>query len=146
MNGTQQKITIEKSYREIDALVAEHVFGWIKEKKLGIDYLYFQPGFSLGACSYWEPVIWNKLAVAEWLPHYSTQIEDSWRIIKSFEKESRFHLSGFYDGVYRAKFGVPIDVSGEAETIEAAICLAALKAKGVSLFFGEGVVLENPLT
>jgi hypothetical protein len=139
------KIIIKKSYREIDVLIAQHIFDWVKEEKLGMHFLYPRPGFSLGACSYWEPVIWNRLAVADFLPHFSTKIEDSWEIIRKIEWETAFHLSSFADGIYRANFGSSTAVSVESTTIELAICLAALKTKDISLFIGEDIASKNPL-
>jgi len=138
-------ITITKSYREIDVLIAEHIFEWVKEEKLGMLYLYPHSHFSLGACHYWEPVIWNKLAVADFLPHFATQIQDSWQIIELYEKICRFHLSGFDGGIYRANFGEPINTKHEADTIQLAICLAALKLKNIEIIFGKDVTPYNPL-
>ena len=70
-----------RSHRELDALVAEKLMGWHRQK-MGLDeYLYPLPNFSLGACEYWEPIKGQHLAVAEFLPHYSTDMTAAWEVV-----------------------------------------------------------------
>lgn len=93
--------------RKIDVLVAEHVFHYTQEV-----------GYSN------TPKVWvNELGLDINLPHYSTNIKASWEVVKKVGTPWMLEEG-------RAWFG---DHYAEADTTELAICLAALKAKGVEV-------------
>ena len=74
------------------------------------------------------------------LPHYSTNIADAWEVVRKMGMvliENSGEAFGKLDEwnvqfVGHDKEGEPHWVSESAETVELAICLAALKAKGVT--------------
>ena len=105
-----------KAGRELDALIAEKVMGFRKHHAHG--YLRNAPGEE---------------------PHYSTNIADAWEVVErlvSTPGPNGDHHSVQVD--YSGDAVVVIDenedwqVSAIADTAPLAICLAALKAKGVT--------------
>lgn len=89
-----------KAGRELDALVAEKIFGWSK----------------------------SDLEINEDISHFSTDIAAAWEVVerlrsRGYRFEVRSQPQGFW--VY---FGE--EMSAEAPTAPHAICLAALKAVG----------------
>jgi len=127
--------------REIDALIAEHVMGW-KQVETG-PYSY-QWEDDLG--QYWD------ITEKGPFPHYSTDIAAAWEVyMKIFNVHKTKHNNGdiLIVGVnpyvnyriQRTKYPFItgymnydcIDIYSEADTPAMAICLAALKSKGVEV-------------
>jgi len=117
--------------RKIDALIAQHVFGYIvsegREIHEGMCYRNSIDGIVLGEDSV-TPV-----------PYYSTNISDAWEVEKVFSEDCKY-VSRYYcgpDGIeWCFDLVIPEDGQitsylGESSTAPMAICLAALKAKGV---------------
>lgn len=113
--------------RQLADLVAEHVMGWYKESAV---QWWKQDGTLHKPCGMWKPCNdWN----------------DASLIVKRMNSASLiFRLENGRENNFAAEFfdpyaGSPADdgsltfVRAEAETAPKAICLAALKAKGVSL-------------
>lgn len=109
MSDTETTSKRELSTREIDALVADHVMGL--SGPWGATFLGGKP-----------------------LPHYSTDIAAAWEVV---EKVGDIKLEGYrcVDGCFRwcvTTFDLD-DIEIRADTAPMAICLAALKAKGVEV-------------
>lgn len=139
--------------REIDLLVAEYIEGWIAwEEKRG-EYLYvvFQkPGEKEPYRSYrdWKAneerfrrihfreINFNKHVITN-IPYYSTDISDAWPIVEKLkiaiipQSDDAPDNMKYLARIERFEKGEGIEVF--AETAPLAICLAALKLKGVSL-------------
>jgi len=107
--------------RELDALVAEYIFGIEIPEEADIQYL--------DTCMD--------------LPHYSTSIEAAWEVVEKLEKQGFFfvigkgHMGSFVaskDKVWASfgRWGEEIK-HYEADTAPHAISLAALKAVGVKV-------------
>lgn len=93
--------------REIDVLIAKHVFGLIP------------PDFLCGkGRGVWE----------QGLPNYSTSIADAWSVV---EKMPAIMLTKYTTGKYNCGVSGDKFYEAEADTASMAICLAALKAWGV---------------
>lgn len=114
--------------RAIDALVAEHVMGAVClhesiGEDAGIYILRFGADFDVTA---WD--FSGKIIPQGSLPRYSTDIEAGWQVAGT-------HLVYFsirQEGITHKTWRCRIDRAGsEAKTAPMAICLAALKAKGV---------------
>lgn len=122
--------------RRIDALIAEHVFGWeisTRTNKVWSDgrnnidegYLEFE---GLRGCP-------PDKTVDRPIRHYSTDLDAAWEVVEKLED---------YDPVI-LQCGVPDTPKGwlwscdfegtsaEHENVATAICLAALKAKGIEI-------------
>ena len=102
--------------RELDALIAEKIFKQtvVKNKK---------GGWSIGEADFYDEG--GFLNLANPLPLYSEFIEDAWEIIKVIEGEITICCSK--DG-----WSVVFKNGQSLEnTVEHAICLAALRTKGV---------------
>lgn len=110
-----------KAGRELDALIAEKVFG------LKIEWEHYAAGSRPMVIE--EDVRGNKMA-----PHYSTQIADAWLVVEKMKTNNYcFTLYDAYDPEWAALFS-PRDAElnlAEAATAPLAICLSALKAVGV---------------
>ena len=112
--------------RELDALIAEKVMGWIQLAGNGplvhpkTDCLY---GYDKGD------------SLHEFVFHYSTQIADAWQVVEKFMPDS-VHIDVYHGGcTVKIKTGYFESgsvkfLSGSAPTAPLAICLAALKAVG----------------
>jgi hypothetical protein len=125
---------MKKPGRELDALVAEKVMGWIWVKRTDLNRTPEHPGFTP-----WTRYLTN-LPLAEWqvptdeslpidypfsLPEYSTDIAAAWEAVEK--------LLNLFQGVYRrdatwiACFDNGNRQYAYADTAPHAICLAALK-------------------
>ena len=115
--------------RNIDALVAEHVMGW----KWFKDPDNFKPA----ELSYGE----NR-----YIPHFSTNITEAWRVVGKMDtyevgRESWFSIRKLHEWLVgiemydddRVESFFDIDRSAVHESAPMAICLAALKIKGVKV-------------
>lgn len=113
------------SGRELDALIAEKVMGWI--------VAHSSEGFYR-----WKPKPDNPNSYSEWqegLPHYSTNIADAWHVVEKLKEygnvvEVKCFRSGSVDVQVRGGNINDIRGAGNADTAPLAICLAALKAVG----------------
>lgn len=105
-----------KAGRELDALIAKHVFDMTLRN------------ITETSCELWHGDKWHSCGPCA---HYSTDIADAWEVVEKADLWSLYGSIG--DGPYRAciQFG---DREGlmTADTAPLAICLAALKAKGVT--------------
>ncbi len=117
----------QKELREIDAQVAEKVFGkrWrVDRDPVGRinNYEIYEPGYVRD----WHP-----------LPHYSSVIQDAWEVVEKMREKKWglvLGLHGLFHGCNSAKF-VTVDGSNEqriskaeGETVPLAICRAALSS------------------
>lgn len=128
-----------KPGRELDALVAEKVFGHIvfKNKK---------GGWSLGEPDYYDQ--YGEMCLFNPLPEYSTEISAAWEVVDHLKDKtytngpyttSSFFELEYFNGSWVAKFKKPIPVKendsllgvGHSENPTTAICLAALVALNV---------------
>lgn len=119
-----------KSSSELDALIAEHVMGLILEKDLTI------PPKPTGMYL----ISRTPVSIAE-IPCYSTDIAAAWKVVEKITTEN----TGFmYDCLWRdpntkkwqfGSFGRDGEFFGEESSLSAplAICMAALKAKGIDI-------------
>ena len=106
--------------RELDAEVAEKVFGW---KLLN---------------EAWGPYRWQGDKGRNALPAFSTSIEDAWRVVDNMSRRNFYfdidnHYKYHAQGYWEAAFGGLSDAAhhiGIADTAPMAICLAAIKAVG----------------
>ena len=107
--------------RELDALIAEKVFGWTHCAPNSpydgeVTGVFFGTGRPHGGGTI--P-----------LPHYSTDISAAWEVVEKVGLLNEYLLGCWDDGIW-----VVSDVDGnwyaDAVTAPLAICLAALKAKG----------------
>ena len=121
-----------KAGRELDALIAEKVMGLTRHDESYVaegvgKVLRFVWRDGCGTCVYSGDMF---------LPHYSTNIADAWEVVRKMGMvliENSGEAFGKLDEwnvqfVGHDKEGEPHWVSESAETVELAICLAALKA------------------
>ena len=113
--------------REIDKLIAEHVFKLVKSKK-------YKNG-------YWK-ILENgdKLWRSEnGIPHYSTDISDAWEVVEKMNIDFALNYRNIGDGrMFKGMFfGGVHCVGAETDTAPMAICLASLKALNIKLPEGE---------
>ena len=118
--------------REIDALVAEKVMGWSQ--------VYINDYPIANAPEYLYPPSDFAPEEPEIVPHYSIDISAAWQVVeKMIDNESLdfpdfklenygFWRALFFDAVQNREHGMD-----EAMTAPMAICLAALKAKGIEI-------------
>ena len=105
--------------RELDALVAEKVFGHVVSRNL-------KGGWSLGEPDYYdsygELILWNPL------PPYSEDISSAWQVIEKLKEEFKrvdlTYNSNKWLLTVQGKFGF---MSDGQETASHAICIAALR-------------------
>ena len=118
-----------KAGRELDALVAEKVMGIklchheLHETRPTCKYCHLNKGF-------WQPK-WGRIEPPR---HYSTDIAAAWEVVETFAGKVYVGMArGKYSGDWKAVIGDRVRPSYEieAETAPLAICLAALKAKGI---------------
>jgi Phage ABA sandwich domain len=106
--------------RELDLLVAEKVMG------LTIDSAMCYPA-NKEECDIFRNGAFYKVC-----PYYSIDITTAWEVVEKIkESNDPFYLS-FYDHKYLCQFAKDKD-HAIADTAPHAICLAALKAKGVDI-------------
>lgn len=110
--------------RDLDALVAEHIFNW--DRRTSDD----------GGTFRWVP---PHRGLAIDVPHYSTDIRDAWTVVEKmkdfgFATQITTGIANGYDVVkmYNA-LGVirVVDKEFGSTSVPHGICLAALRAKGV---------------
>jgi hypothetical protein len=113
-----------KAGRELDALVAEKVMGY----KIGwfTDY-----GFKK---EFERKVIALKGDRYDNIPRYSTNISDAWQVVEKMKEKERVVEIKTFD------FGYTVEINNfyptikqQAETAPLAICLSALKMKGIDI-------------
>lgn len=105
--------------RELDALVAEKVFGWEVDWAVPT-----YPTVDMKRISD-DPVAVGLRTGS--IPPYSTDIAAAWQVGESLSAKGHwFEIRRRPDGGYWAAFGE--GMSAEADTAPLAICLAALKA------------------
>jgi hypothetical protein len=117
--------------RDIDALVAEHVMGWTNN--------WDNPGRGgmWGIMDWIEKDDGTRTPVrAADFPSYSGDIESSWEVVEKLANDGyQVTVSVYKDGCH-VDCGIPRPGTWEpkrsfAKTVPMAICLAALRAKGV---------------
>lgn len=99
--------------RKIDALVAEHIMGW-PGQKINVDW-----SIPRGP-----------------LPNYSTNIADAWEVVEKFTYGWQVGLTMDNEvscSLVVDKIGISPSIEVFAPTAPMAICIAALKAKGVEV-------------
>lgn len=115
--------------RELDALVAEKVLGWLQVRKQMIANAMGQPVMEdfvgLPTASAASPLL---------VPRYSTMIQEAWKVADALRERSQFVavLSGLGpQGVQPWIFKINRDggfIEERADTAALAICLGALKS------------------
>lgn len=118
--------------RELDALVAEKVFGLVVYKDEKGHHWFDKPGITRHV-SPPKPVV-HKVAVER----YSTEISAAWLVVEEMRKRGyRFKLIETDPGdQYGVSWWIPREAFGVveyAQTAPEAICIAALKALGVEI-------------
>lgn len=117
--------------RELDALVAEKVMGWIGpivwiEDEMGCDPYMFPPG-----------VIVSERDNDRMVPVYSTGIAAAWMVVDRMEERGWMARISREMGSWNCRFVRPEDTAGyvfdEDATAPLAICLAALRAVGMEV-------------
>ena len=106
--------------RELDALVAREVMGWIRKDSES------NPLYAV----YYETPEKEKVVC---LPNYSTDIAAAWEVV---EKIKYLNPDIFFDdesNIYICEFEKARPNLSQADTPSKAICLAALKAVGFEL-------------
>lgn len=134
--------------REFDALVAEKVMGWVWLQWRGLATL-MPDDYKSGVYGGWplmaqvmaaRPTSEDLVITEHWdyrLPHYSTNIADAWAVAEKVSHNRRLLLTRNQDGLYLVEYrsaGTHEDsvVAGYQPTAPLAICIAALRAAGVS--------------
>jgi hypothetical protein len=109
----------KEQLRKIDALIAEHMFGHeVFTNGLGIQLMYPE-----------------KLRAATNVPHYSTNIATAWDIVEKLHGHG-VRIETGSDGVNRYRclsYYNDTCISVRATTAPLAICLLALKSKGIDI-------------
>lgn len=113
--------------RELDALVAETLFGWqwydVPEAQLRC----FRPP---GRLQYGAVAMGDQVKYSGILPDYSTDISDAWNVVLEMERRGhiiRLEHSPDLDRPWSCGFGLP-GAWADGTTAPLAICRAALKA------------------
>ena len=119
-----------KAGRELDALVAEKVMG-IELCHHELDKKYLVCKHCHVSYGFWKPK-WGRIEPPR---YYSTNIAAAWKVVKSFTGKAYVGMArGKYSGDWKAVIGDGYKTYEiEAETVSLAICLAALKAKGIDV-------------
>ncbi len=123
-----------KSLRELDKLVAEKIFGWCDfwESSVTSAGWYYLKG-----CPPQEQAIGVDTKRQEApVPKYSTDIAAAWAITEKFYSANISRLSNgteFEAYLVTTDGKSNIDGHAKAKTVEVALCLAALKTKGVEV-------------
>ena len=121
------------SLREIDKLVAEHLFNWADFIVFNT-YLYGIPPLTADEGNDNETI--NKIDVV-YVPEYSSYIETAWKIVNLFpelylikHEEKTYNCS-----IYIEALNENSDFYATGQTAELAICLAALKVKNIEVIY-----------
>lgn len=114
--------------RKIDALVAEHVMGWERSR----DGSYIYPPADAPT----EVVGRYKAEFDEgwpyWTPHYSTSVAAAWEVVEKIGGSFQL-ITGPKDYEWACGFGGSPPPWTFNDSAPMAICLAALRAKGVEV-------------
>ena len=117
--------------RKIDALIAEHVMGWFPDMPLAYDS-YIADNGDRRAIRISSSVSYD-LSIYKNCPHYSTDIAAAWLVVEKLtDRNSWFCISEKYNDRWEATFNY-LTPPVVADTARMAICLAALKAKGIEV-------------
>lgn len=123
--------------REIDALVAEHVMGMENNTKP-------ENSVAQNKMYHYLSLFWNK-DTGEYeatkpprnnFPNYSTDIAAAWSVIDAMLNDKACYFQGHRICVYSNEVFIMNDfeeLQAKAESTPMAICLAALKAKGIKI-------------
>lgn len=119
--------------REIDALVAEHVFGWQRWDT------FHDKGQTRPVTMWFRPDYKYPIEA----PQFSTDLLAAWQVVEKMNEagwwitELRQKVVGYKWGVEFVKDGEWMNIDGHqlagADTAQMAICLAALRAKGIEV-------------
>jgi hypothetical protein len=111
-----------KAGRELDALIAEKVMGWVL------------PPHSSVVGQMWVETPSGR--VHPKLPEFSSNISDAWQVVEKM-KEIGYMMWLEQEGVYQCVFfrglGYQVHDYSVASSAPLAICLAAIKAKGIDI-------------
>lgn len=122
--------------RELDALVAEKVFGWRPwVNKRGAWVVETPDGQLSEGDAYASAGSWAFFYDDE-LPRYCTDIADAWRVVEKMRERWHFSIDSGLRGLTTAKFWAREGLGYGAcpdELAPRAICLAALRAVGVEV-------------
>ena len=124
------KIIKVNSLREIDKLVAEHIFGWTGFWE-GVQGRHYLMGYSPV-----EQPIQIGYSEREEVWYYSTNIKVAWNILNNF---IYFNLEKIKKSDWEVWLSPKEGLTriSTASTPELAICLAALKTKGIEVDLNE---------
>jgi hypothetical protein len=126
---TRTEILKMPAGREIDALVAQMVFGWKYAAQL-----LFPPNDHPAMIEHWA-ANWDEHGNPNWLPHYSENISRAWEIVDEMcKRQFRYEVGGNFMGLGHiyAAFDNEQWADGNppskafAETVPLAICRSAL--------------------
>lgn len=128
--------------RDVDKLIAEKVMGWVLIPKVKVNGEWFYNVWCPDPPSHIEhpPVGFN---AQSYVPFYSTAMIDTWRVVKKLQ-ESGWHIELRLPPVGYPTYIVDLwrmgghmeantKITQGAESLEEAICLAALRTVGVHL-------------
>jgi hypothetical protein len=134
--------------RELDALVAEHIFGWTwwRQNSLRGTYLVDPTGWAKDVG--WEQATRDDRRSERWydyLFHWSTDIAAAWEVVEAMRAQYGVEMGSVESDTWRGWYCEFCDYSivrngkakivGEAvdNTLPLAICRAALRAKGIDV-------------
>lgn len=114
--------------REMDALVAEKVFGWVR----GSDFLVPPPGDHRWT---WA-ARWDEDGLPHWLPDYSTNVSAAWKITEKIGRTWDIHWNDsacewFVNLDHNKVVYEACEFNASDFDVAVAICRAALKAVGI---------------
>jgi len=119
--------------RDLDALVAEKMMGWITGEHNGRKVI-GPPVGNMGPIG--DPGVWayaDEVPV-DWILPYSTSIAAAWQVVEEIKRRGLHwwiaDCSGGYGAHVRFEHDRRTFASAEAETLPLAICRAALKVVG----------------
>lgn len=123
-----------KAGRELDALMAEYVMGWNwGDTGKGLEGLMPPDKHS----TFILTLTFDSSGLWGGMPHYSTNIADAWKVVEKMENTHRFslHRTVKENGWQVIFWDIETDAhrSLVAETAPLAICLAALRCKGIDI-------------
>lgn len=107
----------DKEKRELDAWIAEHVFGW------DLDSANFPSGYDVAFCGYPpDSKRWRGIALPHVVPHYTTDPAAIMEVLKKCADVTNVELS-FWNVTRRWSVGSQsLDGPEKADTLELAIC------------------------
>lgn len=128
--------TTMKPGRELDALVATKVMGWDCDVRW-MEITDYNPktriGHAIDAAGVEKGGVCDERSTVRPVPHYSTDIAAAWQVVDKFEAatldRSKQRPSGKHEDYFSCQFWEGGNwIEAEGESIEHAICLAALEA------------------